>query len=122
MPKSIEANLQNSGQKPAAENRDNGEMSPPNLLDIVKIDGRWAQYSGGNLFKFLDDESVEEIELDDFRLAKEYGKASVVSEVKKQEKFTPEELSHIHWGSEQDQYPHLREQVRVFGEYERKNK
>ena len=122
MPKSIEANLQSSDQKPVAENLDNKKTPPPDLLDVVKIDGRWAQYRGGDLFKFLDDESVEEIELDDLRLAKEYGKASVVSEVKKRENFTPEELSHIHWGSEQSEYPYLREQVRVFGEYKRKNK
>lgn len=103
------------------ENRGFKEQTPrPHLLDIVKIDGRWAQVIlGGRHIRYLDDESEVSINWDDFLLTKDW-KGWPVGDVKKSASFTEEELKHIHWGPEQEQHPYLREEVRVFGEFERK--
>jgi len=97
------------------------ERTPrPNLLDVVKIDGRWAQaVMDGNWIKYLDDQSQVKINWDEFRRTKNWEELPV-SMVKKSASFTPEELGRIHWGPEQEEYPYLREQVRVFGEFEKK--
>ena len=99
------------------------EQTPrPNLLDVVKIDGRWAQVvADGNWIKYLDDQNQIKINWDDFQRTKDWG-GLPVWEVKESESFTPEELKRIHWGQEQVQHPHLREEVSVFGEFEKKKK
>ena len=97
------------------------EQTPrPNLLDVVKIGGRWAQVVGaGNYVKYLDDQSEAEINWDEFQRTKDWERLSVYH-VKKTTNFTPEELGRIHWGPEQEQRPHLRGEVSVFGEFEKK--
>lgn len=89
----------------------------PNLLDVVKIDGRWAQVvGGGNYVKYLYDATEAGVDWANLRLTKRWD-AQVYS-VRKSENFTPEELKNIHWASgEQEKYPHLKEEVRVYGEF-----
>jgi len=106
-------------EKVVNNNNESVEKTPrPNTLDIVKIDGRWAQ-SNYNLITFLDDKTIFSINWDDYKLVKEWG-GSPVSLVKKQAAFTKEEISRIHWGSEEKKYPYLKEEVSVFGEFEKK--
>ncbi|MFA6095111.1 MAG: hypothetical protein WC757_04505 [Candidatus Paceibacterota bacterium] len=96
------------------------ETPRPNTLDIVKIDGRWAQ-SNGNIIVFLDDGSGVFINWNDFSLIKKYECTVGALMLKKEESFTDAEIESIHWGPEQNQYPHLKKAVTVFGEYERKD-
>ncbi len=107
-------------KKVVNNNHESVEKTPrPNTLDIVKIDGRWAQ-SNYNLITFLDDKTIFSINWDDYKLVKEWG-GSPVSLVKERENFTEKEISNIYWGPEEKKYPKLKEQVSVFGEFE-KNK
>ncbi len=98
-----------------------GEKTPhPNLLDIAKIDGRWTQIIGsGNCIRYLDDKSEVEINWDEFQFIKDWIGLPIKA-VKQSTNFTPEELGRVHWGSEQEKIPLLREVVSVFGEFEKK--
>ena len=104
-------------------NQESEEQTPrPHLLDGVKSDGRWAQVIwDGDYIRYLDDESEvpTKINWDDFRLTRDW-KEIPVWEVKKSASFTQAELERIHWGPEQDQNPQLREEVDVFGEFEKR--
>lgn len=102
------------------QNQESKEQTPrPNLLDVVKIDGSWAQVIWfGNYIKYLDDESKVPINWDDFMLVKDWNGLTVI-EVKESTSFTEKELTHIHWGPEQKQYPYLSGMVCVFGEFEK---
>ena len=109
-------------EKRPFENSELVEPTPrPNLLDVVKIDGRWAQVKGaGNYVTHLDDNSWVAIKWDDFKLTKDWKGLSVIV-VKGSTDFTEKELKRIHWGPEQEQHPELREAVSVFGEFEKKS-
>jgi hypothetical protein len=104
-----------------SENGETREPTPrPNLLDVVKIDGRWAQVIlSGRDIAYLDDGTSVEINWDNFIVVKEW-KGLPVWKVRESTYFTDKELGHIHWGPEQKQHPHLKEEVRVFGEYIKK--
>jgi hypothetical protein len=93
-----------------------GEPTPvPAILDVVKIDGRWAQVIyGGGVVRFLDDNSAQPIEWDDYLLAQPIH--SQVRELRSQ--FTDNEVANIHWGASDPDY--LKLEVDVFGEYQRK--
>ena len=92
----------------------------PNLLDLVKIDDRWAQVIfSGFVVRYLDDQSVELIDWRCLKLVKNWAEYPV-SLLKQSISLTDEEIRHVHWGSEQEEFPRLREQVSVFGEFERK--
>ncbi len=103
------------------ENIESTEPTPrPNLLDVVKIDGHWAQVvGGGKLLLYLDDKSTESIDWNDFKFTKDW-KGLPVSFVRESVDFTEKELKRIHWGPEQKYNPSLREEVSVFGEFEKK--
>lgn len=90
----------------------------PNTLDIVKIDGRWAQVHGPAVggIRFLDNGLGALINWEDYRMIKSFAGWSV-NFLKDLERFTPEEILNIRWGPEQEIYPSLRELVSVFGEY-----
>lgn len=93
--------------------------SRPELLDIIKIDGRWAQVRGGRSYiKYLDDGSTVPIDWDDFKLIERIHGA--VKFIKNQEGFSKEEIANIHWGPEQEQNPALKEEATVFGKFEKK--
>lgn len=104
------------------ENQEPKEKTPrPNTLDVIKIDGRWAQViAPGGSIKYLDDESLAFIDWQDYLYIKDWEKLTV-SDVKKLSNFPKEELERVHWGPEQKKHPYLREQVRVFGEFNKRN-
>ncbi len=112
-----------SEEQKAFENKESTEPTPrPNLLDVVKIDGRWAQtILGGECVRYLDDDSKVFINWDDFIFVKDW-KTLPVWKVKESTSFTKKELRQIHWGPEQEKHPYLREAVRVFGEFEKRDR
>jgi hypothetical protein len=91
----------------------------PNTLDVVMIDGRWAQTATDTLINYLDDGSSSHINWEDYTLIKKFDD-SIVKYVKNQENFTEKEISRIHWGPEEKEHPYLKEQVKVFGKYQKK--
>ena len=98
------------------------EKTPePKTLDIIKIEGRWAQKITPSLIKFLDDNSAMQIDFNDYKMIRSF-RSSPVSIIEKLfgEKIGDAERKNIHWGPEQDRYPHLKELVEVFGEYVKK--
>ena len=95
--------------------------SKPSILDVIKINGRWAQMHSENLLRFLDDLSWARVDLGgSFVLEKSHKSAPVVDLRKQGVYFSPEELEHIRWGPEQAENPYLKQEVRVFGEYRAK--
>ena len=109
------------------ESKDKGvEKRGPSLLDIIKIDGRWAQVmGGGDVVSFFDTEGgYEPIDWSEYDLKEIYGSGSIsvsLLERKYGEAFTPEEVERIQWESvDQKKYPELKKEVHVFGVYERK--
>jgi hypothetical protein len=100
------------------ELKPNNEGTPrPNTLDIVSIDGRLAQ-TNGSLITYLDNGKSEFVDWDQFILTKKAN--ATVGELKKLGAISEEELQKIHWGPEQETYPHLREEVNFFGEYRKR--
>ena len=98
----------------------------PRPLDIIKIDGRWAQIihigEGPNhrsRIRYLDDMSSSEVYLSLYALKKIYN-VGVNLAVEAGLEFTRTELKNIYWGSEEAKHPELKLIVTVFGEYETK--
>ena len=92
----------------------------PAQLDIVKINGRWAQVVGARgAVKYLNDLTEEQIDWNNYELIKPISQR--LKEVLSfgTEKFSGEEIDNIHWGSEQKLYPNLKKQVTVFGEFKK---
>lgn len=102
------------------------EKEGPATLDIVKIDGRWAQVisaqqSGikidgdSTTLRWLDNKSGDSIDITDYRL-KIYANftASMFRQM-----FSDIEFENIHWG--EDDTLELKGKVTVFGEYVSKN-
>ncbi len=109
------------------ENKEILEPTPrPNLLDIVKIDDRWAQVKGaGNVITYLDNESYTLINWDEYTYKafdkyNELGSNNIwVSDIG-EDQITYNEYMVIRWGPEQKDNPNLRENVTVFGIYTKK--
>lgn len=98
----------------------------PNCLDIIRLEGKWAQVIGlaGNKadVKYLDDCSHMHIDLQDYQLTNIFDKPiSLLEEALGFENLlTVEEIENTQWSPEQQQYPHLKKYITVFGEYVRK--
>lgn len=91
----------------------------PHLLDVVKVNGRWAQVQfAGNHITYLSDGVMDEIDWKNYVLKKDW-KGLSVSTVKKVEVFSDEEIAQIHWDPEEKEHPKLKEQVSVYGEFEK---
>ena len=96
----------------------------PSLLDIIRIDGRWAQIGPSqDTFSFLDDHgrAMQSMNWNEYRLVRKYNGVQVGT----YRRFEPDQMSdedfeNIVWGEELKDNPHLRKLVTVFGEYERK--
>ncbi len=110
------------------ENTIESAVPQPNTLDIIKVDGRWAQiFVGGDAIdlpkpmKYLDNGEDSEITFNDYEFTKDW-KSLPVALLKSKfgETFNDEEITRIHWGSEQENNPELKEFVSVFGEYTKK--
>lgn len=99
-----------------------GGRDQPDVGDVVRLDGRWAQVFSGpeeSYVSYLDDGSTETVHWADYELTRRLG--SHVMLVQQQEHaFTDEELERVRWGSEQEKTPHLKGEVRVFGEFTRR--
>ncbi len=96
----------------------------PPELEIVRIEGRWAQViSGSTYVKYLSDpQSPVSISWEDWKLVKLYTSDVVVARFLEIDRnaFDDSELSAIHWGAEQKENPELKKQVHVFGAFEKK--
>jgi len=100
-------------------------MPHPSLLDVVMVDGRWAQVvPGSDSIAFLDEKVgkkysvAHEINWDDYDFIPLDER--FVGDLVDNSKMTDVEYSKIAWGSEQDEHPELKECVTVFGEYKKK--
>lgn len=70
----------------------------PDLLDIVKIDGRWAQVrAGGEVLVVLDTGEARDIDWSEYKLKRVFNQ-SVKTTMALGENFTDEEVGRIHWG------------------------
>jgi len=99
------------------ENKENLKL--PSLLDIVKIDGRWAQVrAGGNTVLFLDDGDAQPIDWDDYELDRHDGRALIYT--KESLELEPEEILRIHWGPEEKIKPSLKLECTYFGDFIKK--
>jgi len=97
------------------------ENTYPSYMDIIKIDGSWAQIFSlggeGELVKFLGDRRCESLDLRDYKLTRHIDHS--VSPLMELEGnlFSEIELSNIRWGPEEKNYPYLKLITNVFGEY-----
>src|SRR3989344_6573006 len=107
----------------------NKETEPehPDTLDVIKINGRWAQFFHTGMFgdehgnkeaymlvKWLDSRESEHILIKDVK-GKSYF-AKIVRDIKDQ--LSEVEYSTIHWGPEEKEDPNIRDLVTVWGEFE----
>ena len=96
----------------------------PSLLDVVMIDGRWAQV-GPFLHKviFLDEkfktgENISHpVNWDDYEAEIVDG---YVKDIRESREMSEDEYNAIHYGPEQEKFPELRDKVTFFGRYEKK--
>ena len=111
------------------ENRELAEPTPrPSLLDVIKIDGRWAQVIlGGDTVRYLDDKSETRINWDDYNchFFDKYKKANKtniwVKDLVEENQITKDEYETVVWGSiNESPTEHNKVFVTVFGVYTRK--
>lgn len=96
----------------------------PRVLDIIKIDERWAQIiSTGNIgsshIRFLDNGEGMNVDLNTCIVVKHWGMPLFA--IEDRISMTKDEIHRVFWGPEQRQYPSLIMQVSVFGEYALEN-
>jgi hypothetical protein len=98
--------------------------SRPSLLDLVKVDGRWAQVGPGpDSIAFLDEKTgkqyhvAHEINWDEYEFVPL--NEHFVGDLVDQSKISLDDYNKIVRGPEQDQYPKLKRDVTVFGEYKK---
>lgn len=107
---------------PRERGPETGQDEQPGLHELVKIGGRWAQVESGpvvSTVNYLDDGSTDRIVWEQYELARRLG-THVALLQESEHPFTDEELSRIRWGSEQEQHPHLKGEVAVFGEFRKR--
>lgn len=101
------------------------EVPKPALLDIVKIDGVWAQVCQMNMVRFLDDGRYERINWDDYNLVRNYMDKLMhfVQYFKETGEISQDQINKMYWGSEQKELGDaIKEQITVFGEFEKKKR
>jgi len=117
-------------EKPKSfEERELAEPTPrPNLLDVVKIDGRWAQaIIRGDTVRYLDDKSETGINWNDYncQFFDKYKKANCtnvwVGDLIEEGQITQDEYKSVVWGSISEPPTERNKQfVTVFGIYTKK--
>jgi hypothetical protein len=92
----------------------------PEPMDLVKLDGRWAQAKGGGaVISFLDNGEVIEIDWNQYNLIKFYGRKPLARILEANpEWFTEEEVEAVHWAGD-DANPEFKKMAPVFGEYKK---
>lgn len=107
--------------KPIPENLK--ETLRPNMLDIIRINGRWAQIiGGGGLIKFLDEENEKifhQINWDQYKLIKKYESSIGVFKEVYPDQITNKEISRAHYSDNERDFKHNL-LIRLFGEYKLK--
>ncbi|MBI2635664.1 MAG: hypothetical protein HYW79_03970 [Parcubacteria group bacterium] len=100
----------------------------PPTLDIIKIDGRWAQaYSSGPEYisvNYLNNNETAQLNLGDFELVKKYD-VNVDALDRIQETITDEEVKNIYYDAETRELTEKTQRkrkgwVHVFGEYKKR--
>lgn len=97
------------------------EAPRPNELDIVKINGRWAQViSAGERVKYLDNLETEEIEWSDYKLTRSYKSLPMHAIIDwGWDTFTETEIQNTHWAK--GDLDSLKKHVSVFGVFVKKS-
>ena len=109
-------------------NEPNPELQPsqrPSNLDIIKVDGRWAQCASigpeDSTIRFLDDNSVAYFTFDDYKLVKHIDtKLDILRRVSGEMILNDTELANAHFGEDDKKHPELKLYITVFGEYIKK--
>jgi len=97
-----------------------GSTPRPNMLDIVKIDGKWAQVVSSDKVKYLSDRnSVAEVDWDKYTYQRDFNFLTAVDLVDRSE-ISDSEFMVIYWGTEQEKNPDIRRNVTVFGIFTKK--
>jgi|GEM_PF-1953155 len=103
------------------------EQTPhPNLLDVVKIDGRFAQVlGGGNYIKYLDDKSISSINWEEYFFKKftdnnHYRDKLYVSDLLEKKLISFEEYMSVHWNEDKKEDIDNKRNVIFFGIYKKK--
>jgi len=100
----------------------------PPTLDIIKVDGRWAQaYSSSAteiLINYLDNNEKNRLNLNKFELVRKYG-TNVDMLDQAHEIMSDEEMKNIYYDSETTKLPEETQRIRkgwvhVFGEYKKR--
>jgi hypothetical protein len=93
----------------------------PALLDIIRLDGSWAQMGGSRTAIYLKNRSCIEVDFGKYKIIKDYCSMPVWYVTRHQGAvFSDGEMANIRWGPEQEKHPELKAQVSVFAEYVRK--
>ena len=107
------------GGSPPPEIESKKEVPRPGLLDIVRIDGEWAQVIlDGDVVKFLKTGKDIYIDWDKLQLTRRFDLPIFALQEVFGLALSPDEEGRVWWGSEQETTPRLRGLVHVFGEYE----
>lgn len=93
----------------------------PELLDIVKIDDRWAQVvGGGDQVRFLQDGQLVDVNWDDYSFEQNTNRTSLGNLVAFGNATISEaEIDNIHWQAEKTSIE-LKKNVAVFGFFKKK--
>ena len=97
----------------------------PSRLDLILIDGKFAQCKGGDIdmgvtIMFIEDKSSVRISPEEWtKYTYEAPPKNMHfgSDLVENGLMNEEQLQRVHWGPEQEEYPELRGQVRFFGTY-----
>jgi len=94
--------------------------TPPTAYALVKIENRLAQVLRDNAVRWLENGSEETIVWEEYELVKKWKPEMVIGLMfaQKLHNFTPYEMSHME-SAEGDE---MKMQVKLFGEYRKKNK
>lgn len=112
---------------PSFENKEPGPESWFGLLDIIKIDGRWAQIISGvtkkkddsttPLVHYLDDNSISHVNFQEYELSRHLD--TRVATILKTGELSADEFKNVHWDSD-NIGTEMSLWVHVFGEFEKK--
>lgn len=98
----------------------NEAESLPSPLDVIKIDGKWAQVrAGGRIILFLDGGEAKQIDWSDYELKRYIHQA--LEYLPEGKELTQDELMRIYW-AEPDTKVSLKLQCTYFGDFRKKLK
>ncbi|MBD3331081.1 hypothetical protein GF354_06195 [Candidatus Peregrinibacteria bacterium] len=124
-PKSSEPTKEDFYERVTETNPELLENAPrPALLDVVRLDGQWAQVGPSlDTFNFLADSNraMHRINWDEYKLTRQYNGVNIAIYRRfEPDAITDAELENVYWGEEQKTDSTFKGRVKLFGEYERK--